>query len=447
MSGERIGRHHLRAVVGVGAFATVYRAWDERLDVEVALKVLAENRALDPTVRERFTAEGRLLRRVASPHVVAVHDLGETDRQQPYLVLELARHGTLQQRVETLRREGWRPDAASLLAVLLPLTHALEAVHAADVVHRDLSPGNVLVADDPTGGQVDVPPLLTSTERLVLSDLGIAKDLAWSSGLTVAGGTSGFRPPEQEQAPSLVDGRADVWGLGAIGAWLVVGRVPDERGADLHRVLDAHDVPDGVADVLVACLDDDVDERPRTAADARRRLEAVARGPSNGAPARPDGAADAADVSAPGTGRGATSGTDRTPDRGSNGRPGRRRAVLVAVLVVALAASAWLVVAGQPPTPSVVVAEDGTVTSTLVVDDARVVLSGPATVAVGSTAELEVQASAATGWAWLSADGRVVANRPVLRLTPRSGGVVEVRVLVRIGADEVELVHEMDAVE
>lgn len=88
------GRYRAEEVIGVGSFATVHRAADDLLDDTVVVKVLAENHSLNPEIRERFIAEGRSLRRVASPHVVTVHDIGETDRQQPYLVLEHADRGT-----------------------------------------------------------------------------------------------------------------------------------------------------------------------------------------------------------------------------------------------------------------------------------------------------------------------------------------------------------------
>jgi hypothetical protein len=80
---ESIGRYRVDGVVGSGGFATVYRAYDERFDAIVAVKVLAENHCLDPDVRERFLKEGRVLRRVGSPHLVTAHDLGENAGASP----------------------------------------------------------------------------------------------------------------------------------------------------------------------------------------------------------------------------------------------------------------------------------------------------------------------------------------------------------------------------
>ena len=144
-----VGRYRLQEVIGVGSFATVHRAVDERLDATVVVKILAENHSLNPEVRERFIAEGRALRKVRSSHVVTAHDLGESDRQQPYLVLEYADRGTLAQRVDGLRGAGWTATTEDVAAVVDHLGAALRAVHAAHLVHRDLSPANVLVATDP----------------------------------------------------------------------------------------------------------------------------------------------------------------------------------------------------------------------------------------------------------------------------------------------------------
>ncbi|MCM3660730.1 protein kinase [Georgenia satyanarayanai] len=149
MTVERIGRYRLEGVIGVGSFVTVHRAIDERLEDVVVLKVLAENHSLNPEVRERFIAEGRSLRRVSSPHVVAVHDIGETDRQQPYLVLEHADRGTLAGRVAELRGHGWTAGRQDVLAVARSLAAAVGAVHAGGLVHRDLSPGNILLTHPP----------------------------------------------------------------------------------------------------------------------------------------------------------------------------------------------------------------------------------------------------------------------------------------------------------
>src|SRR5690625_581635 len=205
---EQLGRYRLEEVIGVGSFATVHRAIDEQLHDVVVVKVLAENHSLNPEIRERFITEGRGLRRVVSPHVVAIHDIGESERQQPYLVLEHADRGTLADRITTLRAQGWVPSAADVLTTARSLAAAVEAVHQANLVHRDLSPGNVLLSSLPhrrgsspdQDGQIDGDSwVIAADERLMVADLGMSKDLAVNSGLTVAGGTTGFRRSEERR--------------------------------------------------------------------------------------------------------------------------------------------------------------------------------------------------------------------------------------------------------
>lgn len=231
---QTIGRYRVEGLIATGGFATVYRAHDDRLDSTVAIKVLAENHAFDPDVRERFLQEGRVLRQLAGPHLVTVHDLGESDRGQPYLVLDHADRGTLADRVTERRAASWTPTADDVLHLVGTLADALAAVHAARVVHRDLAPRNLLLRStgtpDPTPGPSASGPLIGSTEQLLLADLGLSKDLATASGLTVAGGTTGFTPPEQRHGPSTVDHRADLWSATALVVWLVSGDPPDADG-------------------------------------------------------------------------------------------------------------------------------------------------------------------------------------------------------------------------
>src|SRR5699024_2734574 len=135
----------------------------------------------------------------------------------PYLVLEHADRGTLQSRVADLRRQGWRAECEDVLAFARPLAAAVDSVHRAQLVHRDLSPGNLLLATKPSELIADEASglsteLLRADERLLIADLGMCKDLAMNSGLTVSGGTAGFRPPEQA-GPGMVDIRADIWAM------------------------------------------------------------------------------------------------------------------------------------------------------------------------------------------------------------------------------------------
>jgi len=284
----RIGRFRVEAVIGTGAFATVYRAVDDRLDDVVAVKLLADNHSLDPEIRKRFLTEGRVLRRIASPYVVTVYDLGETERQQPYLVLEHASRGTLAQRVHELRASGWRPGPGDLWAVAEPLARALATLHAAGIVHRDVNPANILLT---TRGGSGVGAVVRADERLVLSDLGLCKDLALHSGHTSGGGTEGFRAPELRGGPAIIDHRADLWSLSAVMTWLATGLPPDVRPPGAGGGL-----PPGLAGALARGLADDPSARHPDAQTWLSEVEAALgqptlaprhRPPPPPAPARP----------------------------------------------------------------------------------------------------------------------------------------------------------------
>jgi eukaryotic-like serine/threonine-protein kinase len=432
----RIGRYAVEQVIGTGAFATVYRARDERLGATVAVKLLADNHCLDPDIRARFIDEGRVLRRIDSPHVVRVYDVGETERLQPYLVLEHADRGTLAQRVEALRAGGWRPTIADTGAVAIELAAAVTAVHAAGLVHRDLSPGNLLlrsgVPPRPAGGADHAPAaaLLRADERLLVADLGLSKDLARSSGLTVAGGTDGFRPPEQRAGPSRVDGRADVWALSAVLLWLVTGQPPPADGpvsaTELDRALVPLPLPAALARPLVTSLHDDPDRRHPDAATWLAAVEA-ALAPS---PARPP--ANAA---------------------GSAG-PSRRRLLVSGAALAVGGVLAGVVGAhladgsGDGSGPAVTARDRGRTAVTDRAGEAVITLVGRPEADAGDTVTFTAEVDGVDHWAWLMPDGAVYVDRPSVQMSTRSAGVATVTlVAVAPSGERLEARHELHLVE
>jgi len=178
-----IGRFRVVRRLGAGGFATVWLAHDPDLDAPVAVKLLAENWAADADVRRRFTDEARLLRRVDSDHLVRVYDVGELPDGRPYFVMTYADQGNLAERAAAYP-PPW-PDA-EVLRVVDAIAAGLAVLHEHGVVHRDLKPRNVLLRTAPDG-----PP------RVLLGDLGIAKDLHWASGITMPAGSDGYMAPEQ----------------------------------------------------------------------------------------------------------------------------------------------------------------------------------------------------------------------------------------------------------
>jgi tRNA A-37 threonylcarbamoyl transferase component Bud32 len=222
---DRVGRYVLGPAIGAGAFAVVVRAADEGLDAEVALKILTPRHARDPEIRERFIREGRMLRRVRNPSVVTVHDVGETPDGRPFLVMELARGGVLADRLEPARCP---PDAASFRHVVRALAEGLGSLHAAGVIHRDVKPANLLVLRDRAAEPRDAAnALLAPGERVVVADLGLAKDqLATAYGPTMVGGTFGFLAPEQAELGASIDARADIYSATGVVWQLLTGRQP-----------------------------------------------------------------------------------------------------------------------------------------------------------------------------------------------------------------------------
>lgn len=233
--------------------------------MDIAVKVLADNHSLDPEIRERFLSEGRLLRRIDSRWLIQVHDVGETSRHQPFLVLELADGGDLSTRVERLRAAGWQPSPADVDDVVTVLVGAASALHDGGLVHRDISPTNVLIRTTIDTPESNVATLIAPSERLIVSDLGLAKDLSANSGLTAAGGTDGFSAPEQARI-GRIDARADVYAIARVVEWLI-GAAGGGSRTELAAALKA----------LGPALESDADKRPESAADLGHAIQQALR--------------------------------------------------------------------------------------------------------------------------------------------------------------------------
>lgn len=416
---QRLANFRLEGVIGVGSFATVYQAVDERLDSTVVVKVLAENHSLNPEIRERFIAEGRSLRRVQGPHVVTIHDIGESDRQQPYLVLEHADRGTVQERVATLWQQGWRASRDDVLAFARHLAAAVDSVHRAQLVHRDLSPGNLLIASKPSEMIGDEatglhPGILRDDERLLIADLGMCKDLAMNSGLTVSGGTAGFRPPEQD-GPGVVDIRADIWAMSAVLRWLV-------RDSDL---------PSGLNRVLKRGLAVKPGRRQPDAATWLEEVEqALAPEPTLG-PERVD--TEPVSQNSP-----ATENTTAPVTRAKTSTLWSKLVVagLVAFAAVLGMAVGMLLNSG---------ADDALPSSA---EGASISISGPEEVAVGESAVFTAEIEGVDSWVWVLPTGTFTADESEAVLTPTSPGSAEIVLRTRApDGSELEARHALRVTE
>jgi serine/threonine-protein kinase len=218
--GETIGqKYRLVEMLGEGGMGAVWRAHNETLDVDVAIKLIRaeEVESTDGTLAsDRLLQEARAAARLGHPAIARVFDFGVTDREDPYIVMELL---TGEDLADTLSRRG-RITATKAVATLLPIAHALEAAHTKGIVHRDIKPENIFLARLEDGR---VQPKLV--------DFGVAKvELTKNHRLTQTGAMLGspvYMSPEQARGDD-VDHLADVWALAVVLYEMVTGRPPFE---------------------------------------------------------------------------------------------------------------------------------------------------------------------------------------------------------------------------
>lgn len=332
--GRTVGDFAIEAVIGGGSFGTVYRGRQFGLDRPVAIKVPTYEIAADPVQARRFAREARAAARIVHPGVVAIYAVGELDDGRPYLAMQLIDGEPLDR---VLRDGPLAPVRA--LRIARNIASALSETHAADVVHRDLKPTNIMWRRDRNGD-----------DQITIVDFGIAvcrPGNADATRLTAAGliGTPHYMSPEQAQGEQ-VDARADLYALGCILFELTTGTTPfdgsgfevllahlgqpapcaSERHAQVPEVVDrliAHllqkqpgDRP-ASADAIVALIDDAI------AALGNRRAAASTSRRATGASHRRLGVATAAALGALGafalSGAGFTAyrlhgATEATPD-------------------------------------------------------------------------------------------------------------------------------------
>jgi serine/threonine-protein kinase len=204
------GRYRLIAPLGEGGMATIWRAVDEQLDREVAVKLLREQYGNDPGFAARFKQEARAAGSLQHPNIVSVYDYGTDADGTQFIVMQLVEGEDL----AAVLRERTRLSTDDAVRVAIGVASALEAAHRRGLVHRDVKPGNILITDD---GDVKV------------TDFGIARAVAEAS-MTVTGTTLGsvhYFSPEQARGDE-VTGSSDVYSLGIVLYEMLTGRRPFE---------------------------------------------------------------------------------------------------------------------------------------------------------------------------------------------------------------------------
>ena len=250
-AGSRIAGYRLEEQIGEGGMAVVFRARDERLQRQVALKVLAPTLAADEEFRRRFIRESRSAAAVDDPHIVPVFEAGDANG-----VLFIAMRYVPGGDVGTLvRRLGPLPGERAA-AIVSAVASALDAAHAAGLVHRDVKPANMLV--DARPGRPD---------HVYLSDFGLTKGSWSSTSLTSTGhfmGTLDYSAPEQIRGQQ-VDARTDEYALACVAFALLSGKPPFHRNQAMAVMYAQLSVPPPMLTSLRPGLPPEVDEIMRRA--------------------------------------------------------------------------------------------------------------------------------------------------------------------------------------
>jgi tetratricopeptide (TPR) repeat protein len=264
------GRYTFERELGHGGMATVYLARDVKHERFVALKVLHPELAatLGP---DRFQREIRTAARLQHPHILGLHDSGETAGRL-WFTMPYAEGETLRER---LRREGELP-VSEAVRILRDLADALAYAHPHGVVHRDIKPENVIL----------------TARHAMLMDFGVAKAVSEAAGgtLTSVGltvGTPAYMAPEQATADPATDHRADLYALGVVGYEMLAGQLPfSGRTPQQHLAAHATErpvalgdrrsaTPPGVSDLVMRLLEKRPADRPQSAEEMLRLLDAA----------------------------------------------------------------------------------------------------------------------------------------------------------------------------
>ncbi len=272
-------RFHLERLLGVGGMGAVYRARQLSMDRHVAVKVLRGDQCANLRAVQRFLQEAQVVSRLSNPHIVAIHDFGRMWGGRLYIVMELLRGRPMSHLLDN----RWAENPLRTVGIMMQVLDALTEAHARGILHRDIKPENIFLLE--VGGAVDFAKVV---------DFGLAKLVGRSMELTGTGkvcGTAEYMSPEQLLDQEL-DGRSDIYAVGAILFELLAGRMPfvgknvmevasrkvHEPAPTIRSVNPHAPVSPELESAVAALLATDRRDRPATAADAKALLEEAIRG-------------------------------------------------------------------------------------------------------------------------------------------------------------------------
>ena len=274
--GARLGAYEIRGPLGAGGMGEVYRAWDERLGREVALKVLPQSVAGDPERLHRFEQEARAAGALNHPNILAVYDAGSHE-SLPYIVSELLEGETLRERI---RSGALTPRKAVEHAI--QIAHGLAAAHQRGIVHRDLKPENVFVTRD---GQVKILDFGLAKLREASASDPEHETATQDTRPGVIMGTIPYMSPEQLRGLPA-NARSDIFALGSVLYEMLALRRPftGETTAQIEAAIlreeppelpTTRGIPTALDRIVRRCLEKKPEDRFETAQDVAFALEAV----------------------------------------------------------------------------------------------------------------------------------------------------------------------------
>jgi len=268
--GEVFAGHRIEGLGGRGGMGVVYRALHLRLERVVALKVISPELAADEGFRQRFQREAQLAASIDHPNVIEIYDADESDG-----LLYITMRWVQGMDLGTLLERSGRLDPDNAVRIIGEVGFALDAAHARGLVHRDIKPGNILIAD--------------RDGHVYLTDFGLTREAGEGGSLTRTGmfvGTTDYAAPEQIKG-DRVDARTDVYALACVLVQALTGRVPYDRESEMSKMWAhvndppprlrerVHDVPEALEEVVERGMAKDPDDRYPSTGDLARAAAAA----------------------------------------------------------------------------------------------------------------------------------------------------------------------------